>query len=150
MGEIRSIGEEDREELRIRQQALQNQFLEMQGAAGAPADGFARGLEEEAEQAPGDEAVPRTYLSALERLKGRRDAYVPSKGSGLVTNTDRVDGEIRDLREQVKDLEKRSGEARDPAEAERLKKELEAAQARLQAKDNDVYRRQYAQYTPLR
>lgn len=140
-----------REDLAARRQTPQNELLR-KGATAALSDRAVEGLEKELDQASKDlTAVPKSYPSALERLKGQRDEYIPSEKGGerMTCDTDQVDGEIQDLKEQVESLEKQAGEARDPAEAERLEKELRAAEARLQAKDNDAYRRQHADYSPL-
>lgn len=144
--DISGIGSQD---LQARQQALQNQLLLRKSATDVPADGAAEGLEKELDQVSRDLAAQKDYPSALERLKGQRDEYIPSPERSeekLTTDTDRVDGEIRELKKQVERLEKQAAEARDPAEAERLEKELRAAEAQLQAKDNDAYRRQHADY----
>ncbi len=144
--EISKIGSQD---LQARQQALQNQLLLRKSATDVPADGAVEGLEKELDQVSKDLAAQKDYPSALERLKGQRDEYIPSperSGEKLTTNTDRVDGEIRELKEQAERLEQKAKEARDPAEAERLEKELQAVEAQLQAKDSDAYRRQHADY----
>lgn len=143
------ISKIDSQDLRARQQALQNQLLLRKSATDTPADGAVEGLEKELDQVSKDLAAQKDRPSALERLKGQRDEYIPSperSGEKLTTDTDRVDREIRDLKEQAERLEQKVKEARDPAEAERLEKELQAVEAQLQAKDNDAYRRQHADY----
>jgi len=148
MDGIQAVGRED---LLARQQAIQNQLLMRKSASDVPAGDDVEGLEKELDQVSKElTAAPKSYPSALERLKGQRDEYIPSgKGEQTVCDTDQVDKEIQDLKEQVESLEKQAGEAADPAEAERLERELRAAEAQLQAKDNDAYRRQHAEFRPL-
>jgi len=149
MDGIQAIGRED---LLARQQAIQNQLLMRKSASDAPAGDAVEELEKELDQVSKDlTAAPKSYPSALERLKGQRDEYIPSEKDGerMICDTDQVDEEIRDLKEQVESLEQQADKAQDPAEAERLEKELRAAEAMLQAKDNDAYRRQHADYKPL-
>jgi len=148
MDGIQAVGRED---LLARRQAIQNQLLMRKSATDVPSGDAVEGLEKELDQVSEDLTAPKSYPSALERLKGQRDEYIPSDRSGeqMKCDTDQVDKEIRDLKEQVEALEKQAGEAQDPAEAERLEKELRTAEAQLQAKDNDAYRRQHADYKPL-
>lgn len=101
----------------------------------------------------------------------KRDEYVPSEEEediGLYTpykegrespeeeqgeqsekctcNTDRVDGEIKRLREKQEQLEQQLRRA-DGEKAENIKKQLESVSAELAIKDNDTYRRQNAVFT---
>lgn len=101
----------------------------------------------------------------------KRDEYVPSEEEediGLYTpykegrespeeeqgehsescicNTDRVDGEIKRLREKQEQLEQQLRRA-DGENAENIKKQLESVSAELAIKDNDTYRRQNAVFT---
>ncbi len=70
------------------------------------------------------------------------------KGTLCTTNTDRVDSEIKKLKEKRTQLEKRlQGTPADENQLEDLKKELSQLEAELSAKDNDAYRKQNATYT---
>lgn len=90
----------------------------------------------------------------------KRDEYVPSdedediglyeppeeereKSESCTCNTDRVDGEIKRLREKQEQLEQKL-RAAEGENAERIRKQLESVSAELAMKDNDAYRRQNA------
>ncbi|MDE6132938.1 MAG: hypothetical protein K2G04_06155 [Oscillospiraceae bacterium] len=90
----------------------------------------------------------------------KRDEYVPSdedediglyeppkeereKSESCTCDTDRVDGEIKRLREKQEQLEQKL-RAAEGENAERIRKQLESVSAELAMKDNDAYRRQNA------
>lgn len=62
-------------------------------------------------------------------------------------NTDRVDAEIKKLKEQLQTIQKQLSQAENAEEQEALKKQLTTIEAELRAKDNDAYRKQNATYT---
>lgn len=78
--------------------------------------------------------------------------YHPSeeepKITQCTTNTDKVDAEIKKLKEEKKQilqqLRKADGDAERQAE---LEKRLAQLDAELQVKDNDTYRKQHATHT---
>lgn len=97
-----------------------------------------------------------------EKVPRKRDEYVPSeedkdiglykppeedvseeKSESCTCNTDRVDGEIKRLKEKQEQLEQKLRSA-EGENAERIKKQLESVSAELAMKDNDTYRRQNA------
>lgn len=66
----------------------------------------------------------------------------------LTTDTDKVDAEIRRLRNRQSELKQQVNQAaNDPERQAELQKKLNQAENELRAKDNDAYRRQNAQYT---
>ncbi len=100
-----------------------------------------------------------------EKVPRKRDEYVPSeedkdiglykppeedvseeKSESCTCNTDRVDGEIKRLKEKQEQLEQKLRSA-EGENAERIKKQLESVSAELAMKDNDTYRRQNSVFT---
>ncbi len=75
MDGIQAVGRED---LLARRQAIQNQLLLRKSASDVPAGDDVEVLEKELDQVSKDLAAPKSYPSALERLKGQRDEYIPS------------------------------------------------------------------------
>lgn len=85
---------------------------------------------------------------------------VPQKGVGsdspkeepettqCITNTDKVDKEIKKLKEERKQILQELGKAGEDEEKQAdLQKRLSELDAELQAKDNDAYRKQHATHT---
>lgn len=69
------------------------------------------------------------------------------EGSKTTVNTDKVDAEIRKLKEKRESLEQQLSQAQDSGDgqkAEALKRKLASADAEVSAKDNDAYRKQHA------
>ena len=90
---------------------------------------------EGAEDAPveGKENEPKT------------DGDAPTQKSKSATyNTDKVDAEIKRLREQKQQFEKQLRSASDPQQAVMLQKQISRLEKELQQKDNDAYRREHA------
>ena len=71
-----------------------------------------------------------------------------AKESKTVTNTDRVDRELQQLREQVEDLERQLRLA-NGEEAGKLTDQLNLLKIELRIKDNDTYRRANAQISTV-
>lgn len=107
-----------------------------------------------------DELVPEE-----KEVPRKRDEYVPSeedediglyeppeenaseeRSESCTCNTDRVDEEIKRLKEKQEQLEQKL-RAAEGENAERIKKQLESVSAELAMKDNDTYRRQNAIFT---
>jgi len=63
-------------------------------------------------------------------------------------NTDRVDREIEELKEEVEDLEQRLHYGGTMVDKEKVEQQLTFAKIELHLKDNDTYRRANAQVTP--
>lgn len=62
-------------------------------------------------------------------------------------NTDKVDREIKQLKEEKKQLEQRLHSVLNPQKAADLEKQLTKVEQELQQKDNDVYRRQHTVFS---
>ena len=62
-------------------------------------------------------------------------------------NTDNVDREIKQLKEEKKQLEQRLHSVLDPQKAAALEKQLTKVEQELQQKDNDIYRRQHTVFS---
>lgn len=109
------------------------------------------------------EPAPQKEENEPEKIPANRDEYIPSEEkepiglygnstdssdkSGTTTaNTDKVDREIKALREKARILAQRLHGA-DESTAEQLERELEQVTAELAQKDNDDYRRQNAVFT---
>lgn len=83
---------------------------------------------------------------------GRRVEFRPYSGDGAeqtTANTDRVDAEIRRLKQEQAALEQRVRRAEEggAGEPEQLKRRLKGVESELKAKDNDAYRRQHTVFT---
>lgn len=70
----------------------------------------------------------------------------PAEEERCTVNTDRVDREIKRLKEQKAALARQLQRTQDPARQQQLGQRLEQVEAELQQKDNDAYRRQHAEY----
>lgn len=80
----KSAGQKDADQLRAQRQATENQILLMKSASDAPTEELASKLEEKRDaigQAlrAAENTPAATGPSALERLKGQRDTYVPQE-----------------------------------------------------------------------
>ena len=70
----------------------------------------------------------------------------PTQKSKTATyNTDKIDREIKRLREQKQQFEKQLRSASDPQQAVMLQKQISRLEKELQQKDNDAYRREHAE-----
>ena len=67
------------------------------------------------------------------------------KSKSATYNTDKVDVEIKRLREQKQQFEKQLRSASDPRQAVMLQKQISRLDKELQQKDNDAYRREHAE-----
>jgi len=78
--------------------------------------------------------------------KPKTDGDAPTQKSKSATyNTDKVDAEIKLLREQKQQFEKQLRSASDPQQAVMLQKQISRLEKELQQKDNDAYRREHAE-----
>lgn len=68
----------------------------------------------------------------------------PQEAEETTTNTDAVDREIEALKKKQEQLKQQLNAAADPAEAEKLEKQLAQTESELRQKDNDAYRRRNA------
>ena len=76
----------------------------------------------------------------------KADGDTPTQKSKSATyNTDKVDAEIKRLREQKQQFEKQLRSASDPQQAVMLQKQISRLEKELQQKDNDAYRREHAE-----
>lgn len=64
-----------------------------------------------------------------------------------VANTDKVDREIKRLREKREELEQRLSSETDEAKVRDLERKLAQVENELSQKDNDAYRRQHTKFT---
>lgn len=63
-------------------------------------------------------------------------------------NTDKVDAEIKKLKNKAAGLEQQIAQAKDdPAKQQKLEKQLQQVESEIRMKDNDAYRRQHAEFT---
>lgn len=98
---------------------------------------------------PGRQDAGRDVL-AEGRPEERRASGSPEKSEKTeecTANTDKVDWEIRELREKKKELEQKLARSDDPEGKKRLETQLQQTERELQMKDNDSYRRSHAQYS---
>ncbi len=92
-----------------------------------------------------DEYVPQKPQPSpgLYRKDGKKDG-----GEEVIASTDKVDAEIRKLKEKKAKLEQEIALAKDdPKKQEKLQKQLEQVENELRVKDTDSYRRQHMQVT---
>lgn len=68
-------------------------------------------------------------------------------GLWCTVNTDKVDAEIKKLKEEKQQIEQQIKKTGDENKCKELKKQLSQIESELSAKDNDVYRKQHATYT---
>lgn len=106
-----------------------------------------------------DEYIPERERSreGIREMKQNERKAAPDAADGpdtpkpeeetCTTDTDRVDAEIRRLREKLEKLQQQlAGAGNQPQEQHRLEQQITRAQQELQAKDTDTYRRQQAEY----
>ncbi len=88
---------------------------------------------------PAESAAPESHEPEPEKaVRRERDEYVPS--GRCTVNTDRVDAEIRRLKQKKAELERQLQSGGDPA----VEAELRKIEEELRQKDTDTYRRQHA------
>lgn len=100
------------------------------------------------------EPSPGVYSVEPDGAGGRRVEFRPYSGDGAeqtTANTDRVDGELRQLKQRQATLEQKLSRAEEGGaeerELEQLRKQLEAVRSELTQKDNDAYRKGHAVFT---
>lgn len=108
-------------------------FDDPEAAEDAPAPPF----EEEAPGGGEGAAVPERAAPAGGDRKEER----------CTVNTDKVDRELRRLKEERKELEERLSTETDETKVKELERELSRVESELRQKDNDAYRRRHAVYT---
>ena len=89
-----------------------------------------------------DEEKPKINFESPEKSDKEADD-MPEKSAGCTTNTDNVDREIKQLKEQAQQIKQRINSA-EGKERVHLEKQLKSVQSELSQKDNDNYRRQHA------
>jgi len=103
------------------------------------------------EREPLSEAAPRRITPAYdEYVPGEKKAprpAEPEKAERCTADTGEVDREIERLRDRRRRLEEALRTAQDPAEAEKLNRELARLEQELRQKDTDAYRRQKAEFS---
>lgn len=109
---------------------------------------------EEHKQSPGlykvyqdGEGTRKIEFSSPEN-KPAPPAREANEAEQTMTNTDKIDDEIKQLKEKQKELRRRFNSEENPIKAEEIQNELNAVENELRQKDNDVYRRQNSRVTP--
>ncbi len=148
MKEIRPVDSEDDDTaLRLQWQELENQLILLRSASDAYSEDVVEAVEAKRDEVAQDLQEEKLYPSALERLKGRRDEYVPDAKQVLRADTGRVDREVAALHKRVLGLNAQLSRAQDPAQVQHLERQLQSAEAQLKQKDTESYRRQHAVYS---
>lgn len=109
------------------------------------------------EESGGGSAPPGVYAVEADGAEGYRIAFRPPEDGGTppdrtpeqpektTVNTDRVDGELRQLKKEQSDLERQISQAEragaDLPQLPALRQRLSAVEAELAQKDTDAYRR---------
>ncbi len=78
------------------------------------------------------------------KAEAPRKSKPEKKAESCTTDTDKVDREIKKIKEDAKKLKQQIRSSSDPQKAEELKKQLSKVENELRQKDNDTYRRQHA------
>ena len=101
-----------------------------------------------------EEGEPKTVPEAPEPPEEETPADASEKADKKVKsesctcNTDRVDREIKRLKEKQKELELKVSRCKEnPDERAKLEHQLARVESELRVKDTDFYRRQHAQFT---
>lgn len=89
-----------------------------------------------------DEGNPKIDYNSPEKAD-KEPEDMSEKSAGCTTNTDNVDREIKQLKEQAQQIKQRINSA-EGKERVHLEKQLKRVQSELSQKDNDNYRRQHA------
>lgn len=82
-----------------------------------------------------------------EREPMKSDDDEHEKSESCTANTDKVDAELKRLKEKHKQLEQQLMSANDEEKKKSLEKQLAAVQSELIQKDNDSYRRSHAVFS---
>ena len=120
----------------------------MGGTAREQAKKIMEDYDKDAAEANGTDNAEGAEYASIEGKKNepKTNGDVPTQKSKSATyNTDKVDAEIKRLREQKKQFEKQLQTASDPHQAMMLQKQISRLEKELQQKDNDAYRREHAE-----
>ena len=109
-------------------------------------DGPEKATQEKTEAAGESEEAEAEEKAAAQKEAAQEKEAEESESKSTVTNTDRVDRELQQLRDEAEDLARKLRTATGD-EAERLQQKLTLAKIELRIKDNDTYRRAHAQVT---
>lgn len=90
---------------------------------------------------PDEDGNKRISYDAPDKPSEKSQAPDDEDGETVTANTDKVDNEIKALREKSQALAEKLRSA-DPESAEKIQRELDAISRELLQKDNDQYRRQ--------
>ena len=83
----------------------------------------------------------------LKEKDGPEKSDDKNHGPWCTVNTDKVDAEIKKLKEEKQQIEQQIKRTDDENKCKELKKQLSQIESELSAKDNDAYRKQHAAYT---
>lgn len=92
------------------------------------------------------ESKPENKSDKQEDKSADKPEKEKSESEECICNTDKVDRELKRLREKNERLEQQLRSASDE-EAAKLQKQLAAAQSELAQKDNDTYRKSHAEFS---
>ncbi len=70
-----------------------------------------------------------------------------NNGGWCTVNTDKVDAEIKKLKEEKQQIEQQIKRTDNDDKCKELKRQLSQIESKLSAKDNEGYRKQHATYT---
>lgn len=120
----------------------QIQMLKQQGRAEAKptGDGAKANPPRFDEYIKNDKEAPKAGIYSVEKDE-------KPKIMKCTVSTDKVDSEIKKLKEQRQATKQQLNQAENPEEKATLQKKLANIEMELQAKDNDAYRKQNATYT---
>ncbi len=143
----------DSDELRAKWQELEDQLLYLKDSADVPNDEGVAGLKKEDRQGGqvrNDlQGEREDTAAALERLKGRKDAFAPADETLKNDEEKASDWDLQRLKNEVRSLELQAKRNEDPDKAGELEAELQQARTRLRAKGSAMYRRMYTNYMAL-
>ncbi len=92
-----------------------------------------------------EDGTPKiSFDNPRKKAADNKEAKQEEKCTG---NTDKVEQEIRKLKEEKKQLEQKLRMASDPQKTKDLEKQLANIEQELQQKDNDTYRRQHTVFS---
>ncbi len=95
-----------------------------------------------------DEGNPTISFDApKEKDPDESEGNKSEKAESCTGNTDKVDAEIKQLKEKQKQLEQKLMSADDEKKKKRLEQQLAAVESELIQKDNDSYRRSHAVFS---
>lgn len=92
-----------------------------------------------------EDGTPKiSFDNPRKKANNNKEANQEEKCTG---NTDKVEQEIKKLKEEKKQLEQKLHTISDPQKIKELEKQLENIKQELQQKDNDTYRRQHTVFS---